>query len=116
LPRYDYHCPACDNTFELTQSFDSEPAADCPVCGHASRRLISHPAIHFKGSGFYSTDNRSASAANGAARASTEERESSEKAKPASSSDTATASSANKSSSSDTAASPSANKSSSSDD
>ncbi len=56
MPRYDYHCPACDNTFELTQSFDSEPAADCPVCGHASRRLISHPAIHFKGSGFHNTD------------------------------------------------------------
>ena len=59
MPRYDYHCPACDNTFELTQSFDSEPAADCPVCGSSARRLISHPAIHFKGSGFYVTDNRS---------------------------------------------------------
>ena len=101
MPRYDYHCPACDNTFELTQSFDSEPAADCPVCGSRSRRLISFPAIHFKGSGFYSTDNRSSSAANGAPRGSSDERESSEKAKPASGSDTAASPSANKSSSSD---------------
>ena len=73
MPRYDYHCPACDNTFEVTQNFASEPAAACPVCGGAARRLISHPAIHFKGSGFYSTDNRSSSAANSASRESRDE-------------------------------------------
>ncbi len=101
MPRYDYHCPDCDNTFELTQSFDSEPVADCPVCGSKSRRLISHPAIHFKGSGFYTTDNRPSKAANGAHRPSSDERESSEKAKPASGSDTPTTSSPSKSSSSD---------------
>ena len=65
MPRYDYHCPVCDEVFELTQSFDSEPVAECPKCGSRSRRLISHPAIHFKGSGFYTTDNRSSNAAAG---------------------------------------------------
>jgi len=100
LPRYDYHCPACDNTFEVTQSFDSEPAADCPACGSRARRLISHPAIHFKGSGFYSTDNRSSTAANGASRASSDERKGSKKAEPASGSEGKTPSSADKPSSS----------------
>ena len=65
MPRYDYRCPACDEVFELTQSFDSEPVAECPKCSSRARRLISHPAIHFKGSGFYTTDNRSSNAAAG---------------------------------------------------
>ena len=99
MPRYDYHCPACDNTFELTQSFDSEPVADCPVCGSSARRLISHPAIHFKGSGFYSTDNRSSTAANGVSRAPSGDGKPSEKAESSSGSDSKTPSAADKPSS-----------------
>ena len=99
MPRYDYHCPACDTTFEVTQDFHSEPAAVCPACGNGARRLISHPAIHFKGSGFYTTDNRSSNAANGASRAPSDERKASEKAESAS--DAKAPSSADKPSSSD---------------
>ncbi len=65
MPRYDYRCEACENVFEVTQSFDSEPAAQCPRCSNSARRLVSKVAIHFKGSGWYSTDNRSGSATNG---------------------------------------------------
>ena len=100
MPRYDYHCPACDNTFEVTQNFASEPAAACPACGSAARRLISHPAIHFKGSGFYSTDNRSSSAANSASRAQSDDGKPSEKAESTSDSGSKPAST-DKSSSSD---------------
>ena len=102
MPRYDYHCPACDNVFELTQSFDSEPVAECPVCGSRARRLISHPAIHFKGSGFYSTDNRSSSAANGVSRSESDDRKPSEKAESPSGADSKTPSSADKPSSPNT--------------
>jgi len=89
LPRYDYHCPQCDNTFEVTQSFDSEPVADCPACGSRSHRLISFPAIHFKGSGFYTTDSRSS---NGASRAPSDDRRPPEKADAAAASESKSAS------------------------
>ena len=65
MPRYDYRCEACEHVFEVTQSFNSEPAAQCPRCEKSARRLVSKVAIHFKGSGWYSTDNRSGSATNG---------------------------------------------------
>ena len=65
MPRYDYRCEACENVFEVTQSFNSEPAAQCPRCANSARRLVSKVAIRFKGSGWYSTDNRSGSATNG---------------------------------------------------
>ena len=65
VPKYDYRCTDCESVFEVTQGFDSEPRADCPRCGGVSRRLISRVAIHFKGSGWYSTDNRSPGATNG---------------------------------------------------
>ncbi|MEG3595314.1 MAG: FmdB family zinc ribbon protein [Dehalococcoidia bacterium] len=58
MPRYDYICENCDGgyTFELKQSFDSEPVADCPVCGSLSKRQFSSVPIVFKGSGWYVND------------------------------------------------------------
>lgn len=56
MPTYDYRCTTCAHTFELRQSFDSEPVAPCPKCNHNSRRLFHTPAIIYKGSGFYTTD------------------------------------------------------------
>ena len=61
MPKYDYKCSDenCGEIFEVTQSFSDEPIANCIVCGNSSKRLISRVAVHFKGSGWYSTDNRS---------------------------------------------------------
>ena len=58
MPRYDYICENCDGgyTFELKQSFDSEPVADCPICGSLSKRQFSSVPIVFKGSGWYVND------------------------------------------------------------
>ena len=58
MPRYDYICNNCEGgyTFELKQSFDSEPVADCPICGTLSKRQFSSVPIVFKGSGWYVND------------------------------------------------------------
>jgi putative FmdB family regulatory protein len=56
MPLYEYECDACGQRFERIQKF-SDPAVDaCPACGGPVRKLISSPAIQFKGSGFYITD------------------------------------------------------------
>ena len=56
LPRYDYECGSCHHLFELRQSFDDEPVAECPECKGDSRRKISVVPIVFKGSGWYVND------------------------------------------------------------
>ena len=56
MPRYDYRCTACGHQFELRQSFDSDPIADCLKCGAQSNRKIHAPPVIFKGSGWYVTD------------------------------------------------------------
>jgi putative FmdB family regulatory protein len=56
MPLYEYQCDACGLRFERIQKFSDAPVSECPTCGAAVRRLISSPAIQFKGSGFYITD------------------------------------------------------------
>ena len=56
MPLYEYECDACGHRFEKIQKF-SDPLEDtCPACGGHVHKLISSPAIQFKGSGFYITD------------------------------------------------------------
>ncbi len=56
MPLYEYQCDACGHRFEKIQKF-SDPLVDtCPKCGGAVHKLMSSPAIQFKGSGFYITD------------------------------------------------------------
>src|SRR3982074_1392152 len=56
MPLYEYKCDACGHRFEKIQKF-SDPLEDtCPKCGGVGRKLVSSPAIQFKGSGFYITD------------------------------------------------------------
>ena len=56
MPLYEYECDACDRRFEVIQKF-SETTEQCRLCGKGPvRRLMSSPAIQFKGSGFYITD------------------------------------------------------------
>jgi putative FmdB family regulatory protein len=56
VPTYEYRCPN-GHLFELFKSITA-PAPDvCPVCGDGPLEVVLHPvAVHFKGSGFYSTD------------------------------------------------------------
>jgi putative FmdB family regulatory protein len=56
MPLYEYRCSKCGRTFERIQKFSDKPAAKCPECGGRSKRLLSAPAIHFKGTGWYVTD------------------------------------------------------------
>ena len=56
MPLYEYECDACGHRFEVIQKF-SDPLADtCPKCGGGVHKLMSSPAIQFKGSGWYITD------------------------------------------------------------
>jgi len=58
VPTYEYVCTSCRNHFDTVQSFSDPPLQRCELCGGELRRVF-HPAgILFKGSGFYSTDNR----------------------------------------------------------
>ncbi len=59
MPIYEYECLACGTTFEKRQSFKEDPIADCPNGHPETRRLLSTPAIVFKGSGFYINDSKS---------------------------------------------------------
>src|SRR5712672_52764 len=56
MPLYEYECEACGHRFEKIQKY-SDPLQDtCPKCGGPVHKLMSSPAIQFKGSGFYITD------------------------------------------------------------
>ena len=56
MPLYEYECEACANRFEKIQKFSDPPEETCPKCGGKVRKLLSSPAIQFKGSGWYITD------------------------------------------------------------
>ena len=56
MPLYEYQCEACAHRFERIQKFSDPPIDTCPTCGGSVRKLISSPAIQFKGSGFYIND------------------------------------------------------------
>ena len=55
MPIYEYRC-ANGHTFEVIQSMSDEPVAECEVCGAPVERVFHPVAVHFKGSGFYTTD------------------------------------------------------------
>ena len=60
MPTYLYQCERCGR-FEIFQKITEDPLEECPTCESPVKRIIGAPGIIFKGSGFYSTDNRSAS-------------------------------------------------------
>jgi putative FmdB family regulatory protein len=55
VPIYEYKC---DNghVFDVMQKMSDEPLAECVECGAPAHRVLTAPAVHFKGSGFYNTD------------------------------------------------------------
>jgi putative FmdB family regulatory protein len=56
MPLYEYQCQACGRRLERIQKYSDPPLETCPDCGGKLEKLISSPAIQFKGSGWYITD------------------------------------------------------------
>jgi len=55
MPIYVYRCPN-GHEFEEFQSMSDEPVSRCRECGAPVERVFQPIAVHFKGSGFYTTD------------------------------------------------------------
>jgi putative FmdB family regulatory protein len=55
MPIYEYRCTN-GHTFEIFQSMSEDSLTECVECGADCERVLSAPAVHFKGSGFYTTD------------------------------------------------------------
>jgi putative FmdB family regulatory protein len=55
VPIYDYKC-ANGHEFEVFQSMSEDPVSECPECAATVERVFHPVAVHFKGSGFYTTD------------------------------------------------------------
>jgi putative FmdB family regulatory protein len=55
MPLYEYRCEN-GHSFEALQKFADDPISSCEICGAPAQRVLTPVAIHFKGSGFYSTD------------------------------------------------------------
>ncbi len=56
MPLYEYRCEKCGRVFEVIQKFSDTPLETHEGCGGKVERLISAPALQFKGSGWYVTD------------------------------------------------------------
>jgi len=56
MPLYDYRCHKCGKTFEVRQKFADALLTTHEGCGGELERLISAPALQFKGTGWYVTD------------------------------------------------------------
>jgi putative FmdB family regulatory protein len=57
MPLYEYECDACGQRFEVIRKFSESELDACTLCGKGPvRRLMSSPAIQFKGTGWYITD------------------------------------------------------------
>jgi putative FmdB family regulatory protein len=72
MPIYEYKCEN-GHVFETIQKMSDEPLRECEVCGAPASRVLTPPAIHFKGSGFHNTDyGTRKSGGNGASESSSE--------------------------------------------
>jgi putative FmdB family regulatory protein len=56
MPIYEYVCQNCQHRFEVKQRISDSPISSCTRCGQAVTKVISAPAIMFKGTGWYVTD------------------------------------------------------------
>ena len=65
MPVYVYRCASCGHQFERHQFFHDDPLRICPSCRKKTlKKVITPTKVIFKGSGFYSTDNKSSSGNN----------------------------------------------------
>ena len=56
MPLYEYQCRDCRRLFEIIQKFSDDALTDCSECGGTLEKVLSAPAFHLKGSGWYKTD------------------------------------------------------------
>lgn len=57
MPIYEYQCTACAHHFDTIQFSKEKVLTKCPICGEEKlKKLISAPAFHLKGTGWYATD------------------------------------------------------------
>ncbi len=56
MPLYEYECSDCGHEFEVMQKASDPRKTKCPKCGGRLRKVISAPALQFKGQGWYITD------------------------------------------------------------
>jgi putative FmdB family regulatory protein len=56
VPIYEYRCDECGDSFDVLQRMSDDPLVTCKKCGGTLRKVLHPVAIHFKGSGFYTTD------------------------------------------------------------
>jgi putative FmdB family regulatory protein len=59
MPLYEYHCGLCGKNFEIIQKFSDRPLTVHDGCGGELEKVVSAPAIQFKGTGWYVTDYKS---------------------------------------------------------
>jgi len=80
MPVYTYRCESCGVQFERQQSYTDAPLKVCPECRKKSlKKVISPVRVVFKGSGFYSTDNKSSSGSSTSAPTKKEEKKAEKK-------------------------------------
>jgi putative FmdB family regulatory protein len=65
VPTYSYRCTACENAFDVQQSFSEDSLTECPACGGSLRKLYAAVGVTFNGSGFYRTDSRASGSGTG---------------------------------------------------
>jgi putative FmdB family regulatory protein len=56
VPIYEYECEKCQGRFELLQKFNERAVKQCVKCGGPVHKVLSPPALVFKGTGWYVTD------------------------------------------------------------
>lgn len=56
MPLYEYRCSSCGERVEVLQHVGDPPLTECPHCGGGMEKLLSAPALQFRGSGWYITD------------------------------------------------------------
>jgi putative FmdB family regulatory protein len=56
MPLYEYKCQKCGHVFELLQKANEQLQVKCIKCGNPVKKILSPPALQFKGQGWYVTD------------------------------------------------------------
>lgn len=59
MPTYNYKCPDCSQSIEAVQKMGDDSLTKCPYCSENNlKKIFYSPGLTFKGSGFYSSDNK----------------------------------------------------------
>jgi putative FmdB family regulatory protein len=80
MPLYEFQCESCHKVTERIQKYSDPPMETCPACGGPVKKLLSSPAIQFKGTGWYITDYARKSSNGGKPRSSSDSADTGEKA------------------------------------